>query len=160
MSSIAFEAASAAWAELAEHADVPAESRTSAQHIQWLQRVETVARCLPALCHEAINELAEHGTVAELGGSVRDALADALRITRGDAARRIEQATDLGPRHTLTGEPLPPRLEATAAGQAAGAISDQHITQIRGFFTRLPHWVDEATRVEAERQLAQIAAAY
>jgi hypothetical protein len=122
--------------------------------------VETVARCLPALCHEAINELAEHGTVAELGGSVRDALADALRITRGDAARRIEQAADLGPRHTLTGEPLAPRLAGTAAGQAAGAISDQHITQIRGFFTRLPHWVDEATRVEAERQLAQIAAAY
>jgi hypothetical protein len=138
MSSTGFEQARAAFDELAVHADVPAESRTTAQQIVWLQCVETVARCLPALGHEAINELNEHATVAELGGSVRDALADALRITRGEAARRIEDAADLGPRRTLTGEPLAARLEATAAGQAAGVIGAEHVKEIRGFSRGCP----------------------
>jgi hypothetical protein len=160
MSSTAFEQARAAWDELAVHADVPVESRTSAQQMRWLQCIETLERCLPALRHEAINELAEHATVAEVGGSVRTALADALRITPAEAARRIEEAADLGPRRTLTGEPLLPRLQATAAGQAAGEISSAHVDEIRGFFARLPHFVDESAKVWAEAKLAEIAAAY
>jgi hypothetical protein len=160
MSSIGFEEASAAWNALAGHADVAAESCTTAQHIDRLQCIETLERCLPALRHEAINQLVEHATVAELGGSLRNALADRLRINRGEAARRIEEAADLGPRRTLTGEPLPPRLETTAAGQAAGAISAEHVKEIRRCLARLPYFIDGPTTAWAENKLGQVAAAY
>ena len=95
-----------------------------------------------------------------MGGRPAHVLADRLRIYRRDAARRIEQAADLGARTTLAGLPLPPRLEATAAGQRAGLIGDEHVKIIRGFFGQLPCWIDEPTRVEAEHKLAEVAANY
>ncbi len=73
-----------------------------------------MTRILPALR----NELA-YASVEELGGRLAQVLADRLRIYRRDAARLIEEAADLGPRRALTGEPLVPKLEATAAGQQA-----------------------------------------
>ena len=82
---------------------------------------QTWRRMLPARAHEQINELS-HASAEELGGSPRRVLADRLQIRRARPARRFEEAADLGPRRTLTGEPLPPKLEATAAGQAAGLI--------------------------------------
>jgi hypothetical protein len=44
-------------------------------------------------------------------------LANRLRISRGKACRRIHEADDLGPRQLVSGEPLPPQLQATAAAQ-------------------------------------------
>src|SRR3978361_1005227 len=107
MSSIAFEAASAVYDEAAavldKLQDLDVEALSAAEPLELLARNETITRRLPALQHPSISWLAEHGTVAELGGSVRDALADGLRITRGDAAPRIGQAAGLGPRRTPTG---------------------------------------------------------
>jgi hypothetical protein len=136
------------------------EAYSTAEHIALLQRAARIARRLPGLGHESINWLDEHASVAELGGSLRNVLADLLRVTRGEAGRLITEAQDLGPRRTLTGQPLPARLEATAAGQAGGAISTEQVRIIRGCLDRLPYWLDEPTRAEAERQLAAIAAQY
>ena len=92
------------------------------QRLAWLDNVETLARILPALRHQPINDLLAQATTEQVGGSLQQVLADRLRIYRRDAARRIEEAADLGARTTLIGEPLPPKLEATAAGQRAGLI--------------------------------------
>jgi len=46
----------------------------------------------------------------------------------------------------VTGEPLPPRLEATAAAQHAGEIGAGHVGVIRKFIEQLPCWVDGATQ--------------
>ena len=62
-------------------------------------------------------------------------------------------------RRALSGAPLAPKLQATAAGQAAGDISVGQVAIIREFLAQLPCWVDEATRGEAEATLAAIAAA-
>jgi hypothetical protein len=51
-------------------------------------------------------------------------LAYRQRISRGKAGRRIHEADDLGPRQSVIGEPLPPRLEATAAAQRDGQIGN------------------------------------
>ncbi|WP_141681654.1 DUF222 domain-containing protein, partial [Mycobacterium malmoense] len=96
----------------------------------------------------------------ELGGSLRSGLADRLRITKAEAARRIADARDLGERRALTGEPLPPLLSATAAGQRAGLIGDGHVKVIRGFLSALPAEVDALTRQAAEADLAGKAAGY
>ena len=95
-----------------------------------------------------------------MGGALRGVLADRLRIRRGEAARRIAEAADLGPRRALTGEVLAARLEHTAAGQLAGRIGSEHVAVIRGFFTRLPGFVDEPTRAEAEQKLAAVASRF
>jgi Domain of unknown function (DUF222) len=125
-----------------------------------LERNQTAQRRLPAPQHELINALAAYGTVEELGAKLPHALADRLRITRGEATRRIEEAADLAPRRALTGQPLPPRLEHTAAAQRAGAIGREHVRIIREFFAQLPGFIDEPTRAHAERTLAQLASQY
>jgi hypothetical protein len=159
-----FAEAEAAYAALltaaARCASIDREALTEQQHLALLDRGQTVRRMLPALDHDSINQLAEHGASEELRGPLAHVLADRLRITRGEAARRVAEAADLGPRRALTGEPLAPKLEHTAAGQRAGVIGGEHVRIIREFFAQLPCFVDEPTRADAERKLAEVAAAY
>jgi hypothetical protein len=102
-----------------------------------------------------INQLAEQAPPEELGGKLPHVLADGLRINRSEANLRIAEAADLGPRRALSGEPLEPRLPATAAAQRDGAIGANHVAVIRQFFDQLPHWVDVETQECAEQHLAQ-----
>ena len=129
------------------------------ERAELLGRREAWRRRLPAGGHELINELGR-APVEQLGGPLRAVLADRLRIGRGEAAGRIAEAADLGPRRALSGEPLAPRLEATAARQRWGVIGAEQVRVIRRFFERLPGVVDEPTRAEAGRRLAAVAAAY
>ena len=132
---------------------------SNAERIQVLERRERWRRRLPAGEHALLVELA-YAPVEEIGGRPAHVLADRLRIYRRDARRRLEEAIDLGPRRALSGAPLAPKLQATAAGQAAGDISVGQVAIIREFLAQLPCWVDEATRGEAEATLAAIAARY
>ena len=141
-------------------AERTAELLDAAGHLSALKNIESLSRMLPALAHEHLNELREHATAEELGGSLRNVLADQLGIRRGEATRRLDEAADLGPRTTLTGEPLAPKLEATAAAQRQGLIDGEHIKIIRSFLRRLPHFIDEPTKVDAEHKLAEIASGY
>ncbi|WP_156748526.1 HNH endonuclease signature motif containing protein, partial [Mycobacterium sp. E3198] len=59
-----------------------------------------------------------------------------------------------GQRRALSGEPLAPKLAATAAAQRQGLIGDGHIKVIRGFVTHLPDQIDVFTRAHAEADLA------
>ncbi len=123
--------------------------------LAWLGRVEKLRRRLPSLEHAVINTLARQATPEELGGKLSHAIAEATLISRQDAARRIHEAADLGPRHGLTGQPLPPVLAETAARQRQGSLGDGHVRVIRNFYHHLPGWVDEATRAAAQATLAQ-----
>ena len=68
-----------------------------------LERLETVARRLPVPGHSVINQLVQQATPQELGGKLSHALADRLRISRGEANRRVAEAADLGPPYSATG---------------------------------------------------------
>ncbi|OBH31728.1 hypothetical protein A5692_16640, partial [Mycobacterium sp. E342] len=133
---------------------------TTPERLAALERVERVARQLRTPQHALINQLDAQASPEQLGGSLRVGLADRLRITKAEAGRRIEDAHDLGERHALTGEPLAPRLSATAAGQRAGLIGDGHVKVIRSFFAHLLAEVDVFTRQAAEADLADKAAGY
>ncbi len=130
---------------------------TTPERLRILVRLEKLARRLPVPGHELINQLAEQTTREELGGTLRDALTNRLRITPGQASRRIAEAAELGPRRALTGEPLSPLLTATATAQRDGALGSEHVRVIRGFFGHLPASVDLGTREAAERHLAKLA---
>jgi uncharacterized protein DUF222 len=129
---------------------------TTPERLGLLQRWEGFRRCLPAVEHPLINQLGAQASETELGGTLAQALANRLRISRGEASRRIHEADDLGARTAVTGEPLPPRLEATAAAQRAGQIGAAHVAVIRSFCHRLPNAVDIETRAHAEAHLARL----
>ncbi|BBZ73052.1 HNH endonuclease signature motif containing protein [Mycobacterium paraseoulense] len=141
-------------AVLARARALPVDAMNIRQQLAMLERCEKVRRQLPALEHPLINSLARQATPEELGGTVSHAIAEATLISRAEASRRVREATDLGPRHGLTGEPLEPILPATAAAQRAGTLGAGQVAVIRRFFHRLPGWVDAATRQTVEADLA------
>ncbi|MFZ0906263.1 MAG: HNH endonuclease signature motif containing protein [Mycobacterium sp.] len=128
---------------------------TTPECLAMLERLEREIRRLPVPGHALINQLGQQADEAELGGKLGHALANRLRISRGEAGRRIREAADLGPRQSIAGEPLPPRLEATAAQQRAGEIGAGHVNVIRRFCEQLPSWVDLTTQQQAEAKLAR-----
>jgi hypothetical protein len=132
------------------------DALTTPECLSMLERLERETRRLPVPGHALINQVSRHAGEVELGGKLGQALANRLRISRGEASRRIREAADLGERKAITGEPLPPKLEATAAAQRAGDIGAAHVAVIRGFCDRLPDFVDVETRAKAEAQLARL----
>ncbi|OBK42900.1 HNH endonuclease signature motif containing protein [Mycobacterium kubicae] len=136
------------------------DALTTPERLRLLERLERVARRLPAARHELINQLAAQAGEEELGGRLPAALASRLRITRGEASRRIGEAADLGERRALTGEALAPQLTATAKEQCAGRIGDGHVRVIRDFVKHLPAHVDVETQEKAEEHLARLAGQY
>lgn len=133
------------------------DALTNPERLNILARLEKMARRLPVPGHALINQLDQQAGREELGARLADALADRLHITPGEARRRIAEAKDLGPRRALTGQPLPPVLTGTAAGQRAGDIGAGHIRVIRHFLNHLPAAVDIGTRAAAEAHLAKLA---
>ena len=133
------------------------DALTTPERLRILQRLERVARRLPAVEHGLINQIREQASEPELGAKLPRALADRLRITRREASRRVAEAADLGRRRALTGEPLAPLLTATARAQRCGRIGSAHVQVIRGFLDRLPSAVDVSTREQAEAHLAELA---
>jgi hypothetical protein len=137
--------------------DLRCDALTTPERLALLESCEWIRRCLPAVEHPLINQLAEQADATELGGKLAPALANRLQITRAEASRRIHEAEDLGERRALNGEALPPVLPVTAEAQRNGAIGAGHVAVIRGFFHRLPDFVDVETRQKAEAQLASLA---
>src|SRR5882757_2778484 len=88
------------------------------QLLTVLDRTETAVRRLPVSGHRAINRLKAEANPIALGATtITKLLAERLRISRAEVGRRIDCATDLGPRTTLIGQPLEPLLPRTAAAQ-------------------------------------------
>jgi Domain of unknown function (DUF222) len=143
-------------ADLKRALDLCFDALTTPERLALLQCCETFRRQLPAIEHPLINQVGEQADATELGGKLPAALANRLGITRAEASRRIGEAADLGERKAITGEPLPPVLPATAEAQRAGHIGSAHVAVIRGFWHRLPDFVEVETRQQAEAQLARL----
>ncbi len=107
--------------------DLSFDALTSPERLGLLESCETLRRQLSAIEHPLINQLVEQASETELGGKLASALANRLRITRADAARRIHDAAELGQRTAITGEALHPILPATAAAQRDGQIGAGHV---------------------------------
>ncbi|HEU4360091.1 MAG TPA: DUF222 domain-containing protein, partial [Mycobacterium sp.] len=114
---------------------------TTPERLALLQRCEKLRRQLPAVEHPLINQIANQSAPIELGGRLSHRLADDLRITRAEANRRIHDAADLGPRHNMQGQALPPIRPATATAQRDGQLNTEHIAVIGKFFKLLPDGV-------------------
>ncbi|BBZ40843.1 HNH endonuclease signature motif containing protein [Mycobacterium conspicuum] len=149
----AFDALDAALDAVAE---LKFDALTTPERLGLLERCERVRRRLPTVEHPLLNQLARQATPEELGGKLSHAVAEWTLSTRAEAGRRIREAADLGQRCGLTGEPLAPVLAGTAAAQRAGKLGPGQVAVIRRFYHRLPGWIDDATRQQAEAHLAKL----
>jgi hypothetical protein len=129
-----------------------------AETLGCLDRLENLRRRLPATDHQLLTHAQSRTTAAEVGAkNWADVLAIRLRISVKDAKRRVQEAEDLGPRTALTGEPLTPRLPATAAAQARGDINAEHVAIIRKCLTDAAVYLDATTRAQIDQDLARLA---
>src|SRR3979411_1887860 len=102
------EAVVAAYAALeaaaATVAALPYDLLTHSELLALQNRREVLARRQQVVDHQIINRLAAEADPKALGGtSLADVLATRLRISTGEARRRIKYADLLGPRRAMTG---------------------------------------------------------
>ncbi|AGB25027.1 protein of unknown function DUF222 [Mycobacterium sp. JS623] len=142
----------------AEMAGLSFRALTGPEVLGIQKRLEDGYRRQPAVDHKLIHQLTSQCTPTELGAtSWAKVLCAALRISEGEAKRRVTQAGLLGPRTALSGEALPPALPNVAAAQARGELGPEHVQIIEKFFKALPSHIDGQTRELAEADLAGIA---
>jgi hypothetical protein len=125
--------------------------------LEALERLESARRRTTACAYDAAAAIDRRDEQA-LGAKSHRVIADVLRVSLGEARRRISRSGRLAPRTTLTGQPIAPELPATAQAWHAGALDDEHLRVIEKFFTDLPDHVPPADSVKAEVFLAEQAA--
>ena len=131
---------------------------TKPELVGVLDELETLSWQLPAQSHRLLARLQAETTAKEMGAkSWRDVLAIRWRISTSEAGRRLDEAAELGPRRTLTGEPLDPVLPCTALAQARGLINGEHVKVVRETMDRIPPAVDALTRGQIEADLTRTA---
>ncbi|WP_244960451.1 HNH endonuclease signature motif containing protein [Mycolicibacterium fallax] len=131
---------------------------TPEELLDVLARRQALAWAAPAFDHTLTAHLAATADPGVLGAaSLKLVLAERLRISRRAAARRLAEAADLGPRTSLDGQPLEPRLPTLAAAVAAGAIGPEHVDIARDIYRQLPANLDPDYRQAAEADLAGLA---
>jgi hypothetical protein len=144
-------------AAVAELADLDCDQFTHLELVELLGELETVTWQLPVVGHRVIARLQREASPVELGAkSLGSVLTQRLRISGREARRRLCEAEHLGPRTTLNGEALAPKLAPTADAQARGALGPEHVTEIRSFLDKLPGWVDPEVRELSENTLVHI----
>jgi hypothetical protein len=139
-------------------AALPIDALTKPELIGVLDELETLSCQLPTQSHRMLARLQTETTAKQMGAKTwRDVLATRWRISPTEAGRRLEEAAVLGPRHTLTGDPLPPALPATAVAQAHGSINGEHVKVLRDAINSIPPAIDALTRAQIEVDLVRIA---
>ncbi|MEW2482082.1 DUF222 domain-containing protein [Mycobacterium sp. NPDC049093] len=133
-------------------------SLTRAELVAVLDEYETLTCQLPSVAHRLLAHLQAGSTAQELGAKTwNEVLRIRWRLSTTEAARRLGEAAELGPRRSLTGEPLPAELPVVAAAQGAGLINGDHVKVLRDAVHRLPGFVDQVTREQFEADLVRVA---
>ncbi|HEX4103419.1 MAG TPA: DUF222 domain-containing protein [Pseudonocardiaceae bacterium] len=104
---------------------------------------------------ELVAEADSRGIAVERGfRNTRQLLAGMLQLSAAEARTRVDHATMVGTRRTITGQTLAPQLRATAAALAAGQIGTGQLRVITETMAALPPSVPQPARERAEADLA------
>jgi len=119
-----------------------------------LREVETQRRRSPVIDHALITEMEIRSLAGKrLQRGTAGLLGDLLHLDPPAARARVRAAGVLGPRVSVTGQPLPPVQPATATAQAAGLIDPAHTVVITRVLGALPHSLDPQVVAAAEHSL-------
>ena len=99
----------------------PVDALTRADLLTAMDELDALANQLPTQWRRLLARLQGETTPKALGGKSWNAvLRQRWRLSSAEASRRLAECAELGPRRSLTGEPLPPRrrvLETWGCGR-------------------------------------------
>ncbi|MFM8598743.1 MAG: HNH endonuclease signature motif containing protein [Mycobacterium sp.] len=150
-------AAAAVDAALEALGAIDADALAVGELLEMVQSVETSRRRLTALAAD-LAAAVDRRDRAEIGGPGFLVVADTARLSPAEARRRLRDSAQLRERTSLTGEPLPPELPATAKAWDAGLLDAEHLRVIQKFLRELPEDLHPARVAQAEAFLAEQAA--
>ncbi|MDG3016132.1 HNH endonuclease signature motif containing protein [Speluncibacter jeojiensis] len=131
---------------------------SEADVVESLQRMEVSLRKASVVGHRLIVESVERSIPGNLAcKSINDFLITTLRISAGDAARRVKGAKKVGTWHTVSGDEMDATLLATAAAVRAGTIGPDHVAAIAKTIRKVPHSAGVDEIAVAEQILADLA---
>jgi len=123
--------------------------------LELLRGVESASRIMHSVLLDALAEVDSRRLAAQAGFRSTAALVGELvHLSKTEARLRAEQATKLGARRGLAGEPLAPELPETSAALAAGEIGPAHTRVITEIMDAVPASVTAAQRAQVEADLA------
>lgn len=130
------------------------DSLSTRDRLDALDRLETARRRQFASSHDVVGSLDrnDHG---EIGAILHKVIADVVRVSLTEARRRMRDAAQLSPRTTLSGQPVPAELPATAKAWDAGLLDGEHLRTIQTFIRDLPDHVPPGEVAKAEAFLAE-----
>lgn len=136
----------------------------TAFRVEVAARLEAQERVNRGLMYRVFGQIAEppdgpDGTGLPSGVKVRDVMRGRLRITAAEVTRRMKVAARICPRRSLGGESLPAELAELGAAVEAGAVGEDHITEVCKAMDLLPRAVDAEQRARAEKTLVRHARA-
>jgi hypothetical protein len=124
------------------------------ERLDALDRLETARRRQSACSNDIAGSL-DRNDDGKIGPTLHKVIADVLRISPTESRRRLRDAAQLHPRTTLTGQPMPPELPATAKVWGAGQLDIDHLRVIQKFIRDLPGHIAPAEVEAAEAFLAE-----
>ena len=108
--------------------------------VDMLQSVERVRNKLPVVDRAMIQYGTEQGVPAVLTErTMNRVLTNGLRLSPGEAARRVRAAEHLADRTSMTGEPLSPIRSHLAAAQRDGLVTPEQVTLIDTALRKVKH---------------------
>ncbi len=108
--------------------------------VDTLQTLERVRNKLPVLDRAMIQYGTEQGVAAALSErTMLRVLTTGLRLSVGEASRRVKAAEHLADRTSLTGEPLTPIRPHLAAAQRDGTLTPEQVTLIDTALRKVKH---------------------
>jgi hypothetical protein len=124
---------------------------------QTIRRVEVLRRRLDSVVDvNAVAELDARSIPGKhLARSTAAFLGGILRLSPGEAARRVKHARALGPRVTVTGQRLEPQLPIASPARLAGELSAEQVVVIAKTMQRLPDTLPVESHAWAEQTLVQ-----
>src|SRR4051794_7569057 len=136
----------------------PVDGLAARELASLIESVEVQRRRLEAVDQKLLATASSAHLPAELGrAGVADVLSCLLRVDPREARARVSRAVDLGPRCSLTGEPLEPVLPVAAEAVAAGAGWAEQVDVIVACLEKIPPTAPAAAWPVAEKLLVEAA---
>ncbi|MEV0248174.1 DUF222 domain-containing protein [Nocardia sp. NPDC050712] len=143
---------------VAELLDASLVALTDAGVLDAMRDVEQAKRQLAAVEHRLLVAADERNLTYHTGaGTLKKLLTQTLRISHPDAAARVAAAKTLGTWHDMAGAEVQALHPVTAAAQADGAISTDHVREIAKVLKQIPGSTANAGFEAAEQILGEAA---
>jgi hypothetical protein len=101
---------------------------TGERRMWFAQQWERFRNRMPLVDHAIITDGIAHDLPGELGqSSMSRVLTQALRISAGEASRRVQAAEQVGERVSMLGQRMDPLRPVLAAAQRAGEVTPEQV---------------------------------